>query len=256
MIRIFALTDAGAALGRRLQSLLETAEQPVQFHLRPDHFAESVQTAFEHSERLIFVGAIGVAVRTLAPVLKDKYQDPAVLVVDEQGEFVIPLLSAHEGGANTWGQQVSEALNATLVVTSSKPYLQPVYTVGIACERGCEPAHLQAILQQCLTDEGLTMADIVSINSIDSKANEAGLMQLAKEHTKLFQTFSAEALASVDQDHDQPLGIADLAALWAAQQATQSTAELIAARQTNNPKATCAIARSYPPGSGSTGLLD
>ena len=251
MIRIFALTDTGAELGHRLQNLLETDEQAVQLQLRPEHFETAVQTAFEHGERLILICSSGIAVRTLAPVLTDKYQDPAVLVMDEHGEFVIPLLSGHEGGANDWGQTVSTAIDATLVITAAKPYLQPVYTVGMGCERDCDSTHLQDFLNQCLAQQGLTMSDIVSINSIDSKANESGLIELANNNAKLFQTFTAATLADVEQAS----GVAELAALWAAHQATQSNAELVLSKQTS-AKATCAIARAYPPGSGSTGLLD
>lgn len=251
MIRIYALTNTGAELGQRLQSLLETGEQPVQFQLRPDHFEAAVQTAFEHRERLILICSTGIAVRSLAPVLSDKYRDPAVLVLDEHGQFVIPLLSGHEGDANQWGQQISEAIDATLVMTSPQPYLQPVYTVGMVCERGCDANHLQTFLEQCLAQQGLSIADIATINSIDSKADEAGLIELAHNNAKLFQTFNAETLANIEEAS----GIAELAALWAAQQATQTTAELALSRQ-SSPQATCAIARAFPPGSGNTGLLD
>ncbi|MDP6191077.1 MAG: cobalamin biosynthesis protein [Gammaproteobacteria bacterium] len=265
MIRIFALTEAGASLGQRLQQYLQTATQEVILQVRPQPFTESVQTAFAHGERLIMICATGIAVRTLAPVLVDKYRDPAVLVLDEQGEFVIPLLSGHEGGANEWGRQVSELLSAQLVMTTAKPYLQPVYTVGMGCERHCDAAHLQALLEQCLTQQGLQIADIVSINSIDIKADEAGLIALANDQEKLFQTFSAEQLAAVRDQLQTPseyvyntvgvYGVAESAALWAAQQATQGQAELVLAKQKTS-KATCAIARAYPPGSGSMGLLD
>lgn len=251
MIRIFALTDTGAELGQRLQNTLATDAQPVQLQVRPDHFGAAVQTAFEHGERLILICSIGIAVRTLAPVLTDKYQDPAVLVLDEAGEFVIPLLSSHEGGANDWGQQVSATLDATCVSTAPQPFLQPVYTVGMGCERGCDVEHLQTLLAQCLAQQGLSMADVATINSIDSKADEAGLVALANHNAKLFQTFTTETLAKVEQAS----GVAELAALWAAQQATQAKAELILSKQTTT-KASCAIARAYPPGSGSTGWLD
>ena len=265
MIRIFALTDAGAIVGRRLQNLLQTDAMEVSFQLRPQPFTETVQTAFEHGEQLILICATGIAVRTLAPVLVDKYRDPAVLVLDEQGEFVIPLLSGHEGGANEWAQQVSDSINAQLVMTTAKPYLQPVYTIGMGCERGCDAQHLQGLLKQCLQQQGLSIADIVSINSIDIKADEAGLIELARDQAKLFQTFAAENLAAVAEQLETSTdnanhsagayGVAELAALWAAQRATQSPAELVLAKQ-KTAKATCAIARAYPPGSGSTGLLD
>jgi cobalt-precorrin 5A hydrolase len=267
VIRIFALTDAGAHLGERLKALL-LAQEPdaeVTFELKPQPFAETVQTAFEHGERLILICATGIAVRTLAPVLIDKYRDPAVLVLDEQGEFVIPLLSGHEGGANEWGRQISDLLNAQLAMTTAQPYLQPVYTVGMGCERGCSQAHLLEFLTGCLKQQGLTVDDIVSINSIDIKADEVGLIELAKNLGKSFQTYSAEILAAVNDQLVNPsqyvydtvgvYGVAESAALWSAQQATGNTAELLQAKL-KTPKATCAIARAYPPGAGSIGQQD
>ena len=55
---------------------------------------------FLHSQVLIFVGALGVCVRTIAPFIKDKHTDPAVVCVDSIGRNVIAVLSGHIGGAN------------------------------------------------------------------------------------------------------------------------------------------------------------
>lgn len=248
MIRIFALTDAGARLGKRLKTLLLTKDPHtlVSFELKPQPFAKTVQTAFTREERLILICATGIAVRTLAPVLLDKYRDPAVLVLDEQGQFVIPLLSGHEGGANEWGRQVSDLLDAQLAMTTAQPYLQPVYTVGMGCERGCSKEHLLEFLNQCLFEKGLTINDIVSINSIDIKADEQGLIDLAQSLGKSFQTYSAQALAAVNDQLINPsqyvydtvgvYGVAESAALWSAQQATGNEAELLQAKL-KTPKA-------------------
>lgn len=267
MIRIFALTDAGALLGERLKTLLlaQNPHSAVSFELKPQPFANTVQAAFGQADRLILICATGIAVRTLAPVLVDKYRDPAVLVLDEQGQFVIPLLSGHEGGANEWGRQVSDLLNAQLAVTTAQPYLMPVYTVGMGCERGCSHAHLLEFLHQCLSQQDLTIDDIVSINSIDVKADEHGLIELAQSLGKSFQTYSAQTLATVNDQLISPsqyvyetvgvYGVAESAALWAAQQATGNAAELIQPKL-KTPKATCAIARAFPPGVGAIGAPD
>ena len=55
---------------------------------------------FREADALIFIGACGIAVRSIAPFVQDKKTDPAVLVIDEQGKFVISLLSGHLGGAS------------------------------------------------------------------------------------------------------------------------------------------------------------
>ena len=257
MIRIISLTEQGQALALRLHGLLKPNCPELRCDHRPQPFTNIVQAAFKAGDALIMICATGIAVRTLAPVLQDKYRDPPVLVLDEQGQFVIPLLSGHEGGANELANQISQALGAQLVMTTAKPYLQPVYSIGMGCERGCHMEHLHDLLTDCLQQKHLTIADIGSINSIDIKADEVGLIALAKQTQTLYQTFTAEQLAQVSEQLLTPsdyvyqtvgvYGVAESAALYAAQQATGQPAELILSKQKTS-KATCAIARTYPPG--------
>ncbi|MDD6212555.1 MAG: cobalamin biosynthesis protein [Clostridiales bacterium] len=74
---------------------------------------------WETEELLIFVGASGIAVRTIAPMVKSKVTDPAVLVLDERGKFVISLLSGHLGGGNQWALELAEGLSAIPVITTA-----------------------------------------------------------------------------------------------------------------------------------------
>ncbi len=81
--------------------------------------AAFVGPVFCQADALVFVGACGIAVRGIAPHVRDKTTDPAVLAVDEAARFVVPLLSGHIGGANALAVRLAEALGAAAAVTTA-----------------------------------------------------------------------------------------------------------------------------------------
>ncbi len=83
-----------------------------------ESFKAMVEKAWYTSKTLIFYGATGIVVRGIAPHLKSKFEDPAVVVVDVAGKFAISLLSGHVGGANDATIRVSQCLGAQDVITT------------------------------------------------------------------------------------------------------------------------------------------
>lgn len=73
---------------------------------------------WKHFDAFIFVAAMGICVRTIAPLLDNKHDDPAVLCVDTKGKHVIPVVSGHVGGANVLALEVAHILGATPVITT------------------------------------------------------------------------------------------------------------------------------------------
>lgn len=115
-VRLIAFTDRGEALAARLAAALKGQSQRCNQPLR---LAEWTRQAFESADALVFVGAAGIAVRAIAPFVRSKTTDPAVVVVDEQGTFAVPILSGHLGGANDLALEIAGILGAVPVITTA-----------------------------------------------------------------------------------------------------------------------------------------
>lgn len=117
-ISLIAFTKRGAALMEKLRQSLggdtTFSQEEMAFSL-----SEWTGERFYSRQALIFVGAAGIAVRAIAPFVKSKAEDPAVVVIDEGANFVLPLLSGHLGGANALALEVADIVGATPVITTA-----------------------------------------------------------------------------------------------------------------------------------------
>ena len=152
-ISIICFSMTGLETGERLQRALEKEGESVTLAKKsrylPDPISVSTsQWAGEQfrtgKEGVIFVGACGIAVRSIAPYIAGKKTDPAVLVIDECGKFVIALLSGHLGGANELALRCAGYLKAVPVVTTATD-LHSRFAVDVfAKKNGCAIFHMKA----------------------------------------------------------------------------------------------------------------
>lgn len=161
---IFAYSRKGCETARKIAALCDASQTEcfAPERLENEGFAPVGKPSrafygklFGERDALIFVGSCGIAVREIAPHVKDKRLDPAVLCVDELGHFVIPVLSGHIGGANALASRIAEKLGAVAVITTATDINRKFSVDAWAAENGfvigsmrCAKAVSAAILER------------------------------------------------------------------------------------------------------------
>ena len=148
-LAVFAYSRTGCGTARRVLAALPEADArcyPVARLQEPDFLPLEKQVyaaAFAGADALIFVGACGIAVREIAPYVRDKKTDPAVVCLDERAKFVIPLLSGHIGGANALAARLAQALCAAAVITTATDVNGKFAPDAWAAQHGCAISDMQ-----------------------------------------------------------------------------------------------------------------
>ena len=162
-VRLIAFTAAGLELARRLACGL--GGEAVRCG-RPLTLERWTEQAFSQADGLVFVGATGIAVRAIAPHVKSKAEDPAVVVVDEKGRFAIPILSGHLGGANDLARAVARLCGAVPVITTATD-VRGVFAVDQWARRQgfhlLEPERIRKVSARLLKGEEVSLFSDVPI---------------------------------------------------------------------------------------------
>lgn len=136
-LAVIAVTRQGAAVARRVADSLRATGCTVTEYGKAGKTLDGAQRAFESLlpvvaelfcvvDGFVFVAATGIVVRAIAPHLRHKGVDPAVVIVDDQGRFAVSLLSGHLGGANDLARLVADRNGLMPVITTATDGLQVV----------------------------------------------------------------------------------------------------------------------------------
>ncbi|WP_234121919.1 cobalt-precorrin 5A hydrolase [Clostridium hydrogenum] len=166
-IAVIFFTDKGEKIALKINKAIK---ESVIFRGKSD-----IKNIFENYQGIIFISAVGIAVRLIAPYLKSKVKDPAVVVVDDMARFSISLLSGHIGGANELALKVSSLIKAEPVITTASD------------GRGIEAPDLFAKKCGLLVEDMEALKDITSImvngkpiafkSEVKEKINYGGIVE-------------------------------------------------------------------------------
>lgn len=174
-ISIISFTGKGMLLSKKIEEALgkECVEiftkcsrvkeefLPADIHPVQKSIGQWTKEQMEQRRAMLFIGACGIAVRAIAPYITDKLHDSAVLVMDEEGKYVIPILSGHVGGANALAQKIADRVEATAVITTATDINRRFAVDCFAMENGLQIVNKEQIAKvsaKVLSGEEITMA--------------------------------------------------------------------------------------------------
>jgi cobalt-precorrin 5A hydrolase len=187
-IALIAVSEEGARLGLGLQERFAEPERVALWAPRPyipevspydGVMGALVGRLWPDHAAIVGVMASGIMVRAIAPHVTSKYEDPAVVVVDDAGRFVISLLSGHEGGANRLAERIAAATLGQAVVTTGSEARRRV-VVGVGARRGVSEEQVLAAVDEALAAAGRAREDVRLLATIDLKKDETGILIAAE----------------------------------------------------------------------------
>ena len=259
-------TDKGLDVINRLNDAAKAAgieQAAVIGHASFDEAVSASKKAFGEGSALIFVGALGIAVRAISGIISDKLSDAPVVVIDDNAKFVIPVVSGHAGGANKLAATIAKLLDAIPVITTSTdvneafsadvfaienhltirtrdgikkvsakalagkpvtisikdyPPREPVdiviadetdreyslllspkpYVIGIGMRKDKDPAKCENSILTFLHDNGIDIADVYALATIDIKQEEPAIHAFSQKYRIPVIAFEAAVLAKAE----------------------------------------------------------
>ncbi len=189
-IALITLTETGIATANRIidgfdgEADLFLPQKYSEYEVLAKFYSESLseltKKLFGKYNGLVFIMAMGIVVRVISPNIRDKYTDPAVVVIDDVGRHVISALSGHEGGANDLACRVAGLLRTEAIVTTGTEAHKDI-VIGVGCKRDAGAGAIKEAIEASLTMVGQDIGSVRLIATIDLKADEKGLIEVSNE---------------------------------------------------------------------------
>jgi cobalt-precorrin 5A hydrolase len=184
-LAVIAVTEEGARLAHlisgELNAELYLPESMARQNATPySSLKECFASLMSGKTGIVAVMAQGIVTRMVAPHLKSKYEDPAVVTCDEVGRFAISTLSGHEGGANLLAHAVASVTGATPVITTATEANRRCI-IGIGCRRGTGKDEIIHAVKSACANARISVSDLRLAASAWVKKDEAGLQEAVRE---------------------------------------------------------------------------
>ncbi|MBI3794695.1 MAG: cobalamin biosynthesis protein [Nitrospinae bacterium] len=203
---VITLSYEGAKIMRRVAEFLPEADlfvhDQVTEQISAERFSRVVDLTariFSLYQGLVYVAPCGAVVRAIAPHIKDKTTDPAVVQVDVGGRWAVSLLSGHEGGANALAVVVSNAVGAEPVITTSTDAAKNII-VGVGCRKDKGADEIVAAVNSALAEAGAKLEQVRFMASADVKRNERGLLEAAERLGAPLRFISSEEIRNCSRE--------------------------------------------------------
>lgn len=250
-LAVISLCDKGAIIARKITAKLGGdlfLHEIVTDQSNAKSFKrviELTEVIFMQYKGIIYIMPCGVVARAIAPCIKSKLTDPAVVVLDIKARHAISFLSGHEGGANELTLEVANLLGAEPVITTTTEAEKDIIA-GIGCRKGANKEEILSLFQAALEKAKVTKDDVRFIATAEIKREEEGLLAACQELEIPLRIISHEEIINTPIDFTESEFVKDKTGL----PAVAEPAALLAGRRTKliltriaNQGVTVALAR-------------
>lgn len=211
---VWTVTRGAGILGEKIVKKLSNGtlftlkKFNIENSIQMDNFTKTLNENFNDYDGHIFIMATGIVVRKISTLIKSKDVDPAVVVIDEGGNFVISLLSGHLGGANELAEDLGKKLNIVPIVTTSSDITGKIAvdTLGQKLKSNLESLEKAKNVTALIVD-GKEVELILPKNICSTGKTEGVIINSNREKIEIVQLFPENLIVGLGARKDIPFEI-------------------------------------------------